>query len=120
MPGPGARTYSTLSKAGSDHVSVCRLEDSFTKADYLYSMFDPDTDPVTARASTEIRTVKNLACLTGDLETLLEMAGFQPVPEEFVQISKGADRLRGFRVQKPSEDVLKMKMYYQRLVPMVV
>lgn len=96
------------------------MEDSFSNADHLYSVFDPDSDPVTADENCTSRTPGNLETLKSDLLTLLDMAGFQPVPQEHITVSQRAGRLPGFDVLTPPPDELKIQMFYQRLIPVYV
>ena len=83
-------------------------------------MFNPDSDPISEEAHLPSRTPENLEAFKVDLENMLDMAGFQPVPEEFITVSKAADGLRGFKVTLPPPEALKLKLYYQRLVPTIV
>lgn len=97
-----------------------RTEDSFSDADHVYSIFDPDADSVSVNEHCGSRTKKNLIALHSDLETLLDMAGFQPVPQDHIKVSQKACGLRGFNVKHPPPEALKIKMYYQRLFPVIV
>lgn len=97
-----------------------RTEDSFSDADHLYSIFDPDADSLSVDEHRGLRTEQNLTALQSDLETLLDMAGFQPVPEDHIMISQRAGGLRGFNVEHPPPEALKIQMYYQRLFPVNV
>eukprot|EP00892_Ulva_mutabilis_P001913 jgi/Ulvmu1/11722/UM008_0133.1 len=97
-----------------------RLKDTFSNADYLYQVFDPDSDSISEEAYMPSRTPENLEALKGDLETMLEMAGFQPVPQELIEIASQATSLRGFSIQHPPPEALRLKLYYQRLLPTTV
>eukprot|EP00892_Ulva_mutabilis_P001914 jgi/Ulvmu1/11723/UM008_0136.1 len=97
-----------------------RTEDAFSTADDLYSIFDPDSDAVTVDETNASRTKPNLHTLKADLDTVLEMAGFQPVPDDHITVSQRAGSLRGFRVEHPPAEALKIQMYYQRLLPAII
>eukprot|EP00892_Ulva_mutabilis_P001912 jgi/Ulvmu1/11721/UM008_0132.1 len=97
-----------------------RLEDTFSNANYLYAVFDPDSDPISEAAHLPSRTPENLAAFKGDLETMLEMAGFQAVPQNYIEIAKNSNGLRGFSVEQPPQEALRLKLYYQRLLPATV
>lgn len=99
---------------------VFRTEDSFSNADHLYSIFDPDSNSVTVDENYGSRTLENLQTLKTDLDTLLDMAGFQPVPQDHITISQKAGHLRGFNVQHPPSDALRIQLFYQRLNPIIV
>jgi hypothetical protein len=123
--------------------------DCFAVTESLYNVYDPDQTPVSQAANQSKRTptsvhshVLHQHCVTcwtdtwyhlltllGDagtyelltgLDCMLDLAGFRPVPPEYIEVARKSTDVRGLQVQGPPPNSLSMHLFYRRILPTIV
>ena len=96
------------------------MKDSFAETEALFDAFNPDVPPVTEDVMRQMRTPENESILLEKLDSLVEMAGFQKMPDSMLTCAQRMDFLRGCSVSIPAPNRLSVQLYYRRMLPTTV